>query len=298
MSEGFEVIEALPGWPGRPSDGHKGTFGTLIVVGGSEGMIGAPALSRRAGLRVGAGLVKVVTEAGVLGSVLTVEPSGTGVGVAAWSGAGMEEVLGRVDERRKAVVAVGPGWGVGDGRGEALRVVLGSGRRVVVDADGLNVLAGELWKGGTGGMNPPAKRGEGELVLTPHPGEFGRLAAAAGLDVDADDRVRGAVGLARRLSGVVVLKGRGTVVSDGRRVYVNQTGNAALATAGTGDVLTGVIGGLMAQGMGGFDAAVLGVWGHGRAAEVLVGSGGAGGVLARELADAVGRVRWGGTPSR
>ncbi|MEM1211764.1 MAG: NAD(P)H-hydrate dehydratase, partial [Planctomycetota bacterium] len=93
-------------------------------------------------------------------------------------------------------------------------------------------------------------------------------------------------------------KGRGTVESEGRRVAVNQTGNAALATAGTGDVLTGVIGGLMAQGMSGFDAAVLGVWAHGRAAEVWTEGREAGGMLARELADAVGRVRWVGEPSR
>ncbi|MEM1213193.1 MAG: hypothetical protein AAGI68_12955, partial [Planctomycetota bacterium] len=92
MGEGLEVVDAVPGWPGRPSDGHKGTFGTLVVVGGCEGMIGAPALSMRAALRVGVGLVKVVTEAGVLGQVLTVEPSGTGVGVEAWSGEGMGEV--------------------------------------------------------------------------------------------------------------------------------------------------------------------------------------------------------------
>ncbi|MEM6394668.1 MAG: NAD(P)H-hydrate dehydratase, partial [Planctomycetota bacterium] len=193
------------------------------------------------------------------------------------------------------VVAVGPGWGVGEGRGEALRVLLGSGRRVVVDADGLNVLAGELRASGDAahGGTPWASGGGLDWVLTPHPGEFGRLVEAVELEVRAGDRVGGAAELARRLGAVVVLKGSGTVVSDGRRVYVNPTGNAALATAGTGDVLTGVIGGLMAQGMGGFDAAVLGVWAHGRAAEVWTAGREAGGMLARELADAVGRVRWG-----
>ena len=127
-------------------------------------------------------------------------------------------------------------------------------------------------------------------VMTPHPGEYARVARFYGVTGDAKDpsrRAAAARDLAVASGAVVVLKGQQTMVSDGTRAYVNGTGNPALATAGTGDVLTGVIGGLLAQGMGLFGAAVLGVHVHGAAADAWAERHGRGGMLAQELADGV-----------
>jgi NAD(P)H-hydrate epimerase len=133
------------------------------------------------------------------------------------------------------------------------------GLRMVVEGDGLNNLSGlGFW---------PAKR-EAKLVLTPHPGEFGRLWSGLSREPKPEGREEQAGELARQTDSVVVLKGAGTVVSDGERVYVNETGNPGMATAGAGDVLTGVITALMGQGLSEFDAAVLGTAVHGLAGDI------------------------------
>lgn len=263
----MKTITDLPTAPPRPDDAHKGTFGTVVVIGGNATMLGAPALTTRAALRAGAGLVKIAAPPEVLPHILTIEPSATGLSV---SEARQEE----------AVFAVGPGLGAD----VDLAAVLPPDRPTVLDADGLNALARAL---------PSAPALPSPLVLTPHPGEFRRLAAPLNISADPtqpDQRPDAAAQLARALNCTVVLKGRHTVVTDGDRCYLNPTGNPALSTAGTGDVLTGLIASLIAQGMTVFDAACLGVHTHGEAADQWATRWGASGMLARELADGIPSV--------
>ncbi|MEM8737116.1 MAG: NAD(P)H-hydrate dehydratase [Planctomycetota bacterium] len=270
-------IERVPPCPDRPGAGHKGTFGTVVVVGGSGLMVGAPALCATAALRSGAGLVKVAGELPWLRDVLTLQASATGL---------ERHQLHAAGEDEEAVLAVGPGLGVTPETEELVRRLIDGQRSVVWDADGLNLLA----RVGTMGRRDDPRTASAEWVLTPHPGEFRRLAEAfgvAGDPTDPEERPAAAAGLAAATAGVVVLKGRHTVVTDGRRAYRNLTGSPALATAGTGDVLTGLIAGLMAQGLPGFEAAVLGAYLHGDAGDHWARRHGGSGLLAMDLAHAL-----------
>lgn len=279
----MQPITQLPSPPARPKDAHKGTFGTVMVVGGSLWMPGAPALAARAALRSGAGLVKFAAEPVVLSSLLLLEASATGVPLP--EAPANLDWLETADPQGRAVLAVGPGLGTEAVTVERVRALMAVSRPLVLDADGLNALAA-LLKAGADFPVSAAPR-----VLSPHPGEFARLAEAVGIEAtpgrDPAARQRAAAALARRLSAVVLLKGAGTVVSDGERFYCNDTGNAALATAGSGDVLTGLIAGLMAQGLGAWEAAVLGAWLHGLAADHWAHRFGHAGLIARELADGI-----------
>lgn len=266
-------IEQLPDLPLRPDDGHKGTFGTVVVVGGSLRMPGAPALCATAALRSGVGLVKIAGALQVLSSVLAIQPSATGVGL---------KDLGAVKADSQSVLAIGPGLGQERGLDVMVRGFLDWPNPLVVDADGLNALA-------VGGRFERAA--DQPWVLTPHPGEFRRLAESLGIEgdpIDPNQRPAAAAALARATNAVVVLKGQHTIVTDGKRAYRNDTGNPVLATAGTGDVLTGLIAGLIAQSLpqGGdvFDAAVLGAYLHGSAADAWKIKHGSRGMLAMELA--------------
>jgi NAD(P)H-hydrate epimerase len=271
----------LPQLPDRPADAHKGTFGTVVVIGGSPQMIGAPALAASAALRSGTGLVRIMTREDVLPFCLTIEPSATGLAMPAGQAlSDFARQFGSLDQTidDNAVLAIGPGIGVGEEQQELLRLLLRLGRRSVIDADGLNNLAH---------MDDPARAVRGPVVLTPHPGEFRRLASPSGIDGDPTDpqqRQDLAARLAQRCHAVVVLKGAGTVISDGQRCHVNDTGNPSLATAGSGDVLTGLIAGLTAQGMELYEASVLGVHLHGLAADLWTDHYGPRGLVARELA--------------
>lgn len=276
----------IPSPPPRPVEAHKGTFGTVIVVGGCATMIGAPAICARAALRTGVGLVKAACPAEVLPHVLTIEPSATGIAL----GGDLGDALAQIDladPDKKAVLAVGPGLGQDAERGELVIALLAGERPVVLDADGLNLLAKHLQKQGAdafSGSRPPSPR-----VLTPHPGEYRRLAAALGIDADPTgsdaERGRAATLVSQRLGCVVLLKGKRTVIADGARTAFNTTGNPALATAGSGDVLTGVIASLLAQGMTPFDAARLAAHAHGLAADQWADQHGTRGLRAMELAD-------------
>lgn len=281
--------------PARPADGHKGTFGTVIVVGGSRTMIGAPALCARAALRGGTGLVKIATLPAVLPHTLTIEPAATGIALDfEHDPAAAMAMLDDADPDGRAVLAIGPGWGQASEAAQLLALLLDSPRTMVLDADGLNLLASMLRKDtraarpqGAAARDPKT----GPRVLTPHPGEFRRLADAVGLDADPvgeEHRPTAAATLCTRLGvDVVLLKGRHTVVSDGRRVYINATGNPALATAGSGDVLTGLIAALLAQGVPCFDAAAWGAHLHGLAADGWARQHGLSGLHAVDLIDAL-----------
>lgn len=277
--------------PARPRDGHKGTFGTVGVVGGSAGrtrMIGAPALAALAALRAGAGLVRVGAPAPIVDSVLVAAPGATGIAIPAGADGAIEPhaaAAGVDDTARDAeCLAIGPGLGRGPGAQAAtLRALSQEECPVVVDADALNAMC-EI---------PDITRDlRAAAVLTPHPGEYARLARALALPT-AGPRAGMCESLARRLGCVVVLKGAGTVVSDGRRTWAADDAEPVLATAGTGDVLTGVIAGLVAQwvravpGAGRLDlldAACLAVRAHALGAHRWSARTGAtGGMLATDL---------------
>ncbi len=305
--------EPLPKLPPRDPKGHKGTFGTVAVVGGcalaDSRMIGGPALTALAALRSGAGLARLVMPETVLNFGLTIAPVATGLAMPVdGDGALIPHEASRiVDEALTgcAALAIGPGLGQGAGAAAAaLRAVVQEERPVVVDADALNVLS-----------EMPELRQDfhAHAVITPHPGEFRRLAKALGVlrdESDAVDEARrpdAAARLAQTLGAVVVLKGHRTVVSDGHRSWTSETGNAALATGGSGDVLTGMIAALIAQhhrdpilagsrtvtseqrgGLGLFDCARLAVHAHGLAADQWVAEAEAGaGMLATDLLERI-----------
>ena len=241
-------------------------------------MIGAPALTALAALRSGVGLVKIAAPENVVPFALTIEPSATGLLMSQEIPQAMAS-LDEADPSNRAVLAVGPGMGRDPLVADLVLGCLKSNRSVVLDADGLNHLA-ESGQAMADRTSP--------LVMTPHPGEFRRLAKPRDIDADPTDpatRTVAAVQLARADGAIAVLKGHRSVVTDGERVYVNQTGNTVLATAGSGDVLTGLIAALMAQGMDGFQASVLGVFLHGRAGDLWQNRHGASGLTARDLAN-------------
>lgn len=290
-----ERIEQPAALPLRAADGNKGTFGRLLVVGGSDEMIGAPVLAGMAALRAGAGLVQVAMPKSVLAAGLSVCPELIGMGL---EGAGANVRL--VEEAAKAdAMVVGPGLGMAEAAKERLRVLVGIDKPMVVDADALNLLSKlNKW---------PTATFKARAVLTPHPGEMRRLASllplreagawagapgatssgagtAAGPIPSSDaEREKVAVAAARTFGQVIVLKGHRTVVTDGKRVYVNTTGDSTLAKAGTGDILSGVLGALLGQGMERFEAATLAVWLHGRAGELAGAEYGKRSALGREV---------------
>jgi len=255
-------VHELPRLPRRAPDGHKGTYGQVLVVAGSRGMAGAAVLAGRGALRAGAGLVRVACPAEVQPTVAAGHPCYTTVPLRQHAdgtlGAGVAAELIELGRGANAV-AIGPGLGQSDDAAALVKAVLRELPRTptVVDADGLNALAP---------LGDEFRDRPMPLVLTPHPGEFARLAGVATHDAVAR-REELAVGLAWKTGAVVLVKGAGTVVTDGRRVYRNTTGNPGMATGGSGDVLTGVVGALLARGLAPFDAAVLGAWVHGRAGD-------------------------------
>lgn len=281
----------IPPLPTRDTRGHKGTFGTVAVLGGQAGatpMIGSSALTAIAALRAGAGLVKILAPEPVLHAILTVAPSATGVALAVGpDGApvahlGAESLDRALD--RCSCLAIGPGLGISRGAAALTLRALGQNTvPVVADADALNVIAG---------LPDLVRDVRARAVLTPHPGEFARIATPLGVTAEptlAHDRPRAAEELAQRLGCVVVLKGAGTVISDGQRTWVHEAADASLATAGTGDVLTGAIAGLIAQHDGAldlYDCARIAVVAHADAARLWRERRHASaGLLAMELAD-------------
>jgi hydroxyethylthiazole kinase-like uncharacterized protein yjeF len=267
-------------FPRRPRAGHKGSFGHVLVIAGSKGMMGAAALCSRACLRSGAGLVTLAhpgglgaDPAGLLAEVMTTD-------LAATSGGGFARAAEKAIEELAAsrdVLAIGPGLGR-DGETIDLvrRLVVSIDRPIVLDADGLFGLAGQL---------DLLHGREAPIILTPHPGEAARL-----LDIDVSrlnsDRVDAARTLAERSRAIVLLKGAATVVADpvGRTLII-PTGGPVLASAGTGDVLTGIVAALLASGRPPFEAAGLAAWWHGATADRLDPGRAGFGRLASEVAD-------------
>jgi NAD(P)H-hydrate epimerase len=259
----MQIVEQIPKLKPRAADAHKGDFGKVCIIGGSIGMSGAVALASRAALRAGAGLVRVAIPKSVLPIVASIEPSYTTIPLA-------EDSAGRISAKaintildavgENDCLAFGPGIGISGALRSILETLLEQKQlRLLIDADGLNNLA--LIK------DWPAKT-KASLIVTPHPGEMKRLWAGLFREQLPPDRQDQAGKLAKRTNTIVVLKGAGTVVTDGQKIYINKTGNPGMATAGAGDVLTGVITALIGQGLSNFDAAVLGVHIHGSAGDI------------------------------
>ncbi|MHC4109823.1 MAG: NAD(P)H-hydrate dehydratase [Planctomycetota bacterium] len=259
----MEIISQIPKLKPRAIDAHKGDFGKVCIIAGSVGMSGAAALAGRATLLCGAGLVRVATPKSALAIVASIEPSFTTIALpenhmGQISAKAINTILDAASEND--ALAFGPGIGVSGELQSVLQSLLEQKQlRLIIDADGLNNLAKiKDW---------PVKL-KAELILTPHPGEMKRLWSGVFREELPGDRQEQAVQLAQQTKTVVALKGAGTVVTDGRKVYVNQTGNPGMATAGAGDVLTGAIAALMGQGLNNFDATVLGVYIHGLAGDI------------------------------
>jgi len=275
LAEAGELRELLPP---RPFGSHKGTYGHLLVLAGSQGKTGAATLTAEGALRAGAGLVTLgipeslndILEAKLTEAMTLPLPQAPGVRAL---GRGALKPIGEFLPPKSAV-ALGPGLGTHPETQELVRhLVRQLPQPMVVDADGVNALAADrsAW---------PAA---GPRILTPHPGEMARLVGVSPQEVQAH-RLEVARETAARLGVILVLKGAQTVVAapDGR-ASLNATGNPALASGGTGDVLTGLLGGFLAQGLAPWDAARLGVYLHGLAADFWAAQYGPRSMMAGDL---------------
>lgn len=269
--------------PERPVTAHKGAFGRVLVVAGSKGMMGAAALTAEGALRVGAGLCRWAGPASLTSGMLLKVTEITAAPQPEEDGALAEAAtVSLLTESETArAVAIGPGLGSGDGIRRTVCAFLAESKvPAVVDADALNALAAV-------GRAAFARDPSVPWIMTPHAAEMARLLGCAAQDVEAD-RLGAVRRLAEQWQAHVALKGAPTLIAspDGR-LAVNGSGNAGLATAGSGDVLTGAIAGLLAQGVPPFEAACLGVYLHGAAGDRLRSEVGASGWLAGDLARAL-----------
>jgi NAD(P)H-hydrate epimerase len=267
--------------PVRPVDTHKRATGVLVVVAGSRGMTGAPALVAEAAGRIGAGLVTVAAPAEILPTIQSHLTEATFLPLPATErGSVAREGLAPVLELlgRAHALAVGPGLTTDEDTAGFVRdLVRASPVPVVVDADALNAFAGRA---------SDLSDRSAEAVLTPHAGEFARLAGVGSRELEAD-RLAHVRALARDAAAVTLLKGSRTIVSDPEgRARINPTGGPFLATAGSGDVLTGMIGGLLARGLAPADAASAAAYVHGVAGS-LAGRSTGDGTLAGDIAAAI-----------
>lgn len=251
--------------PERDADAHKSQFGHVMVIGGEKGYGGAAILAAESAAMSGAGLITLATRAEHVTAALVRRPELMVIGIP--SGQELEPYMARPD-----VLVVGPGLGRTPWSEQLLQQALQSDRPLVLDADALNILA-------EGRLPLPAHR---RWVMTPHPGEAARLLGCSTGDVQ-NDRINAIRTLQKAFGGVVLLKGAGTLIADDIGIYLAKVGNPGLATAGSGDVLAGLIGSLMAQGLSPLAAAQLGVCLHGEAADLAVDETGIAGLQAAEL---------------
>ena len=248
--------------PKRPRAAQKGDFGHLLVVGGDYGMAGAVRMAAEAGARVGAGLVSVATRAEHLSVVQQGRPE-----LMCHAAKKPKDLLALLAKSTRIILGPGLGQGIW-GRG-LFKAILRAQQPLLVDADALNLLAlrpqySEAW------------------VLTPHPGEAARLLNVTVADIQAD-RLAAAHRIQTRYGGICVLKGADTLVVGGREAWLCTAGNPGMASGGMGDVLSGVIAGLWAQGLNGEYAAAIGVYVHAKAGDCAAAKQGERGLLAGDL---------------
>ncbi|WP_314388107.1 NAD(P)H-hydrate dehydratase [Pseudomonas brenneri] len=238
----------LPQLAGRSLDAHKGQFGHVLVIGGDQGLGGAALLAAESALRSGAGLVSLATRSEHIPAALARLPEVMARGVHS-----ANQLMGLLE--KVSVIVIGPGLGDMAWGKSLLSVAANARQPQVWDADALNLLA-------AGHVDLPA-----DCVITPHPGEAARLMGISTAEVQAD-RLKVARALSQKFNAVTVLKGAGSLIAspDGRVSRCDQ-GHPAMASAGLGDVLAGLIGALLAQGMSAFEAASLAVWLHATAGD-------------------------------
>lgn len=252
--------------PARMQSHHKGTAGTVCLVGGDRSMMGAIQMAGMAALKTGSGLVKVVThpEHGIALTQTLPE-------LMCYPPEKLSDSLSSAD-----AVGIGPGLGLGEWGKELFTQTRNLPQKKVLDADALKRLA-----------QSPAKRDD--WVLTPHPGEAASLLGCSTQKIQ-ENRIESARKIQQQYGGVVVLKGNGTLVYDGRQMELCLAGNPGMAVGGMGDVLTGAISGLLAQGLSLFDAACLGVSLHAHAGDILARQKGEPGLLPTELASTLSQL--------
>ncbi len=250
--ESLDPMENVPRLAPRPLQAHKGLFGHALLVGGRSGMTGAIILAGRGALRSGAGLVTLALPSSCQAIAAAALPSAMTLG--------LDESMSQVDEPRyeDCILAIGPGLGRDrESDRRAVELFVSWRGTAIVDADALNALTATSWR---------ELRPKGPRILTPHPGEWSRLSG-----VPASDRhqqQQRAFEIARETGNIVVLKGHRTVVTDGRRLHENTTGNPSMAVGGNGDVLTGILAALVCQPLAPLDAAILAVYLHGLAGDI------------------------------
>ena len=264
--------------PDRAKDAHKGDFGKILLLCGSRGYTGAAYLAAQASLRSGAGLVFL----GVPESIYQIEAVKLNEAIVfplpdeggKLSSAAIPEILEQLP--KMDAVLIGPGLGQSDSVFQVVKAVLENAAcPVVLDADGINVTAShkDLVRGRT---NP--------TILTPHAGEFARLGG------DGGDRRAAAEKMARDLDSIVLLKGHGTVITDGSETYINPTGNPGMAVGGSGDVLSGIITALLGIGIEPLEAAACGAWLHGAAGDRCAAELGQYGMLPTDMVNVLPRL--------
>jgi NAD(P)H-hydrate epimerase len=275
----FEEENAAPLLPPRARDAHKGHFGRIVIAGGSGGLTGAPFLAGMAALRAGGGLVTLAVPrslhpayAGKVVELMTTPLPDEGGAHCREGARAFLDDSGRFD-----VIALGPGLARGDGpRGFVHELVGRWEGPMVIDADGLNALAGE---------EALLRHSPGPRILTPHMGEMVRLTGVDRVEIEKD-RVSFVREWSERLGSVLLLKGNPTLVADTEGIVsINSTGNPGMATAGSGDVLTGAAAAFLGAGLGAGDAARLAVWIHGLAGDIAAKRRGEAGVVAGDLID-------------
>lgn len=275
----------VPSLPRRAENSHKGTFGHVLIIAGGRGKAGAAAMAGASALRSGAGLVTIASPAEVQPTVAAFEPSYMTYPLANDDDGlidfgrcrkDLERLLHGVD-----VLAVGPGLGQSERIRDLVTWLIESqDRPTVLDADALNVLDGHA---------DVLSRAKGPIIVTPHPGEFVRIEGEGRTIAQVQaDREGSATRFARRFERVVVvLKGFETIVTDGKSLYCNTTGNPGMARGGSGDILTGVIAALLGQKLSPFAAAQLGVYAHGLAGDIARDHNGEVGMIAGDIVDSL-----------
>lgn len=276
-------VTSLPRLPMRPKEGHKGTFGKVVVIAGSVGMSGAAVLAGLGALRGGAGLVHIACPAAIQPLVAAGHPCYLTLGLPSQPNGCMSsqciEPLMQLLEGTRAV-AIGPGLGRSPDIVAILHhVITHFDQTIVVDADGLFALKELLDSNQVPERKVP-------LICTPHPGEFAHLTGSTAQIVQSD-RKQQAIRFVTQHKVVMVLKGQGTIVTDGLRMYVNTTGNPGMAKGGSGDVLTGMIASLAAQGQPPLEAAQAGVYLHGLAGDLAAAAQSEQAMLPTDLVEAI-----------
>ncbi len=265
--------------PDRAADGHKGTYGKLLLLCGSRGFTGAAYLAAMGALRSGAGLVYL----GVPESIYAIEAVKLNEPVVfslpEFDGKLSAQAIGEIEERLPQMDAVLIGCGLGQSEGimAVVQTVLEKARcPVVLDADGINVLS----------QHKDILRGRAyPTILTPHPGEFTRFGGILG-----EDRMKSAAYYAMEWNSILVLKGHETCITDGKTGYCNPTGNPGMAVGGCGDVLAGMIAGLLGQGIAPLEAAACGAWLHGAAGDLCAQELGQYGMLPTDMLQRLPRL--------